>query len=178
MKIKKFILFLLFPYLLVLLVGLSLCRSDIFNPQLLQFQFVLTGGTIAIIFAVVETFKEPVPVITSFIILLMNIVVYKFDPIGSAYSILLIGSIYAYLKYIEKQTRKWKIKALKYFVFAFIVIFIVAIKGGLIYLIVKISPDLILSNLKTEVFYLFIIGFVAALGFDVSLLFEKQYIRG
>ncbi|NIA23745.1 MAG: hypothetical protein GWP03_06285, partial [Proteobacteria bacterium] len=114
MKTKEFILFLLFPYLLVLLVGLSLYRGKIFNPQLLQFQFVLTGGTISVMFAITKLFKEPVPVITSLIILVLNAAIYRFDPIGSVYSILLIGFIYAYFKFMDKPAQKWKIKIFKY----------------------------------------------------------------
>lgn len=129
-------------------------------------------------FAITKLFKEPVPVITSLIILVLNAAIYRFDPIGSVYSILLIGFIYAYFKFMDKPAQKWKIKIFKYLAFAVLLSLAVVIKGGLIYLVIRMSPASILSNLTTEILYIFIIGFVSALGFDISLLFEGRYIKG
>lgn len=177
MKLKKFILFLILPFLLVIIVGLSFYQGMIFNPRLIQFQFILLGGTISFIFAINKSFGEPSLTITSILLILLNIIIYGFDLIGIILSILVVGVIYVYFKFMSARLGKLKVKIFKYLIFASLLILVVLVKGLVIYLSVKTNLSEMISFIKIEILYVAIIGFVSALGFDIADLLEERYLK-
>ncbi len=174
MNILKYVLNFIIPFVIVIIVGFVMNGKDIFNYDLFAFQYTLIGFIISVQYGIFRFNKRLLFLSGSLLLLFILMVVYQFSLIGILYSLVFIILFIIYFLFVHKRLSTVKLKTIRYLVFVLFILVSAFFQGAFVYLLKPEVRPLISEILKVQLIQNSIIGFLLALGIDISEIIGRR----
>jgi len=174
MNILKYVLNFVIPFVLVIIVGFVINGKSIFNYDLFAFQYTLIGFIISVQYGIFRFNKRFLFLSGSLLLLFILMVIYQFSLIGILYSLIFIILFIIYFLFVHKKLNTIKLKTIRYLVFVLFILASSFSQGVFVYFLKPAVRPLISEILKVQLIQNSIIGFILALGMDISDIIGRR----